>query len=187
VAGVRVIAGRAKGRRLYMVPGGETRPIGDRPKEALFNILGMSIRESHFLDLFAGTGSVGIEALSRGAELAVFIDLNTNAIRTIYANLELTGLGEGAIVLRRDAFLYLAAEKNRTFDYVYIAPPQYHGMWERALLTVDTHVQCLNPDAWVIVQIHPDEFKSLTLTNLIEFDQRRYGNTLLVFYEFPGE
>jgi 16S rRNA (guanine966-N2)-methyltransferase len=170
-----------------MVPGGETRPIGDRPKEALFNILGMNIRESHFLDLFAGTGSVGIEALSRGADRAVFIDRNKDSIRTIHANLELTGLGESAIVLRRDAFLYLQSEKNKNFDYVYIAPPQYQGMWERALLMVDKNVQCLNPDAWVIVQIHPDEFKSLTLTNLIEFDQRRYGNTLLVFYEFPGE
>ncbi len=187
MSGPRVIAGRAKGRRLYMVPGSETRPIGDRPKEALFNILGTGIRESHFLDLFAGTGSVGIEALSRGADSAVFIDLNQNAIRTIHANLELTGLKEGAIVLRRDAFLYLEAEKNRTFDYIYVAPPQYHGIWENALLTIDSHIECLNPDAWVIVQIHPGEFKPVTLTNLIEFDQRRYGNTLLVFYEFPGE
>lgn len=187
MAGVRVIAGRAKGRRLYLVPGGETRPIGDRPKEALFNILGVGIQDSHILDLFAGTGSVGIEALSRGAELAVFIDLSQNAIRTIHANLELTGLGEKAVVLRRDAFLYLETEKTRTFDYIYIAPPQYHELWEKALRRLDSHVQCLNPDAWVIVQIHPEEFKAITLKNLIEFDQRKYGNTLLVFYEFPGE
>jgi 16S rRNA (guanine966-N2)-methyltransferase len=187
MAGPRVIAGRAKGRRLYMVPGGETRPIGDRPKQALFNILGMGIQESHFLDLFAGTGSVGIEALSRGADQVVFIDLSQSAIRTIHANLELTGLGTGAFVLRRDAFQYLEMEKNKTYDYVYIAPPQYHGLWEKALLVIDSHTQCLNPDAWVIVQIHPEEFKPISLKNLIEFDQRRYGNTLLVFYEFPGE
>jgi 16S rRNA (guanine966-N2)-methyltransferase len=187
MAGPRVIAGRAKGRRLYMVPGGETRPIGDRPKEALFNILGMNLQKSHFLDLFAGTGSVGIEALSRGADQVVFVDLSQYAVRTIQANLDLTGLGEGAIVLRRDAFLYLESETHRTFDYVYIAPPQYQGLWEKALVMVDSHIQCLNPDAWVIVQIHPREFKPIKLMNLVEFDQRRYGNTLLVFYEFPGE
>lgn len=185
--GPRVIAGVAKGRRLYMVPGGETRPIGDRPKEALFNILSFGIRDSHFLDLFAGTGSVGIEALSRGAALSVFVDTNQNAIRTIQANLEVTGLEEGAVVLRRDAFIYVQGEKNRSFDYVYIAPPQYHGLWERAVLTVDEHTPCINPDSWVIAQIHPEEYKLLNLENLIEFDQRRYGNTLLVFYEFPGE
>ena len=169
-----------------MVPGGATRPIGDRPKEALFNILGVNIQESHFLDLFAGTGSVGIEALSRGADLAVFIDQNKNAISTIHANLELTGLGEKAVVLQRDAFLYLRNEKKHTFDYIYIAPPQYHQLWERALLALDSHHLCLNPDAWVIVQIHPEEYTTITLENLVEFDQRRYGNTLLAFYEFPG-
>jgi 16S rRNA (guanine966-N2)-methyltransferase len=187
MAGLRVISGRAKGRRLYMVPGSETRPIGDRPKEALFNILGVNIQESHFLDLFAGTGSVGVEALSRGADLVVFVDLSRNAISTVHANLELTGLEENAVVLRRDAFLYLENEKNHTFDFVYIAPPQYHQLWERALLVLDSHIQCMNPDAWVIVQIHPEEYKPITLENLVEFDQRRYGNTLLVFYEFPGK
>ena len=185
--GPRVIAGLAKGRRLYMVPGIETRPIGDRPKEALFNILRNGIQGSLFLDMFAGTGSVGIEALSRGADLCVFLDISQNAIRTIHANLELTGLKDRAIVLRKDAFLYVEGEVERSFDFVYVAPPQYHGLWEKALVSLDAHVQCLNPDAWVIAQIHPDEYEHQGLMNLIEFDQRRYGNTLLVFYEFPGE
>lgn len=79
---IRVIAGAAKGRRLKMVPGDTTRPVMDRVKEALFNILGRGIVGSSFLDLFAGTGSVGIEALSRGAGRVVFIDRHPLAIRT---------------------------------------------------------------------------------------------------------
>jgi 16S rRNA (guanine966-N2)-methyltransferase len=184
--GPRVIAGLAKGLRLHMVPGGDTRPIGDRPKEALFNIIGMGIQDSRFLDLFAGTGSVGIEALSRGATLCVFLDIQQIAIRTIRDNLQITGLDQSALVLRKDAFLYLRSEIKQTFDFIYIAPPQYHGMWERALLAVDEGIERVNPDAWVIVQIDPDEYTSLTLDHLIEFDSRRYGNTLLVFYEYPG-
>jgi len=185
--GPRVIAGTARGRRLKMVPGGGTRPIGDRPKEALFNILSPVVRDTHFLDMFAGTGSVGIEALSRGAARAVFLELSQIAIKTIYTNLELTGLGEMAVVLRRDAFSFLESEKVRKFDLVYIAPPQYQELWERAVIALDVSAHLLNPDAWVIAQIHPDEYKDLELNHLIEFDQRKYGNTLLVFFEFLGE
>jgi 16S rRNA (guanine(966)-N(2))-methyltransferase RsmD len=170
-----------------MVPGVETRPIGDRPKEALFNILRNGIQKSLFLDMFAGTGSVGIEALSRGADLCVFLDINQKAIHTINANLELTDLRDRATVLRKDAFLYVAGETEMAFDYVYVAPPQYHGLWLKALETIDTHNQCLNPDAWIITQIHPHEYEPQSLKTLVEFDQRRYGNTLLVFYEYPGE
>ena len=187
MSGPRVIAGTAKGRRLQMVPGGGTRPIGDRPKGALFNIISSVLMDTHFLDIFAGTGSVGIEALSRGAAQAVFLELSHIAIKTIYSNLELTGLGEKAVVLKRDAFSFLKTEKVRKFDLVYIAPPQYQELWEKAVITLDESVHILNPDAWAIAQIHPDEYKSLELKHLIEFDQRRYGNTLLVFFELPGE
>ena len=80
MSGPRVIAGLAKGRRLLMVPGELTRPVSDRAKESLFNIIGPSVVETRFLDLFAGTGSVGIEALSRGAAAAIFIDIQKIAI-----------------------------------------------------------------------------------------------------------
>jgi 16S rRNA (guanine(966)-N(2))-methyltransferase RsmD len=187
MTGPRVIAGKAKGRRLQMVPGCGTRPIGDRPKEALFNILRSLVKEAYILDLFAGTGSVGIEALSRGAAQAVFLDINHLAIKTIHANLELTGFKEDAIVLKRDAFTFLELEKERKFDLVYVAPPQYKKIWERAVVALDESIHLLYPDGWVIVQIHPEEYSELELMHLKEFDQRRYGNTLLVFYELPGD
>jgi len=184
---MRVIAGKARGRKLQSVPGETTRPITDRVKEALFNIIGADIRGATWLDLFAGTGAVGIEALSRGAAFACFVDLNRQPIATVRANLAHTQLSDDAEVLRADAFALLERPAHRRFDYVYIAPPQYQGLWARALHTLDAHPDWLSADAWVIVQIHPVEYEPQDLKNLIEFDQRSYGSTLLIFYETRSE
>jgi 16S rRNA (guanine(966)-N(2))-methyltransferase RsmD len=168
-----------------MVPGDSTRPIGDRVKQSLFNILGEDVEGARFLDLFAGTGSVGIEALSRGAAHAVFVEASPRALRTIRANLDHTHLQAGAEVVQGDSFSYLA-RRVEPFDYIYIAPPQYHGLWAKALRAIDANAALLNPDGWAIAQIHPREHESLELRRLRDLQQRRYGNTLLCFYEFPG-
>jgi 16S rRNA (guanine(966)-N(2))-methyltransferase RsmD len=180
---MRVISGSAKGRKLRSVPGEATRPITDRVKESLFNIIGPDIQEAAFLDLFAGTGSVGIEALSRGAESALFIDLDRSAIKTIHENLELTKLINEAQVVRGDALAILDRPTLMQFDYIYIAPPQYQGLWSKALKIVDGHLEWLSEDAWVIVQIHPREIEDLELTQLVEIDRRNYGSTLLIFFQ----
>jgi 16S rRNA (guanine(966)-N(2))-methyltransferase RsmD len=166
-----------------MVPGGGTRPIGDRVKESLFNIIGNDVVHSRWLDLFAGTGSVGIEALSRGAESVLFIDTNKKAIETVIFNLQHTQLADRAKVLRVDAFELLRAEHERDYDYIYIAPPQYANLWIKALKLLDETPSWLRESGWVIVQIHPKEYETQGFINLVEFDQRKYGNTLLVFYE----
>jgi 16S rRNA (guanine(966)-N(2))-methyltransferase RsmD len=184
----RVIAGLAKGKRLKMVPGESTRPIMDRAKEALFSILGTGLRQSRFLDLFAGTGAVGIEALSRGAEWACFLDINRLAIKTLQENLESTGLKAKAEVLRQDAFEFLQSPPPaKAYSYVYIAPPQYQGLWHRALLALDAQPSLLEPDAWVIVQIDPKEQTQVRLNYLQAHDERTYGNTRLWFFEYTGE
>jgi 16S rRNA (guanine(966)-N(2))-methyltransferase RsmD len=180
---IRVIAGEARGHKLLQVPGDKTRPITDKVKEALFNILRQDLPGSAFLDLFAGTGSVGIEALSQGAEYALFIDSQSVAVDTIRSNLQSTRLGDKAQILPLDAFAYLSRKPDRSFDYAFIAPPQYKKMWSRALYALDQNSNWLKEDAWVIVQVDPEEFEEIELDNLLEFDQRRYGNTLLVFYE----
>ncbi len=180
-----VISGIAKGRKLKLVPGDSTRPIMDRVKESLFNILGVGVRGSSFLDLFAGTGSVGIEALSRGAARAVFIDLDRMAIKTIQENLEITRMADRAEVLRTDAFAYLRRGKPEGFEYIYIAPPQYKGMWKEALLSIDSNPMRLHPDGIVVVQIDPSEREDLSLQLLQPYDERIYGNTLLWFFERP--
>jgi 16S rRNA (guanine966-N2)-methyltransferase len=187
MAGIRVIAGKAKGRRLKMVPGLNSRPIGDRAKEALFNILGPDIVEAAFLDLFAGTGSVGIEALSRGAAYTLLLDLDRSAIKTIQENLTICGLTERSKVLQRDAFAFLEGPLLRPFDMVFIAPPQYLELWSKSLRLLDSNPDWINPDGIVIVQIDPKEYDPLELDVLELYDQRKYGNTLLLFYEKPGE
>lgn len=185
MSSLRVIAGKAKGRKLRSVPGDLTRPITDRTKSALFNIIGADIINSTFLDLFAGTGSVGIEALSRGASFARFLEIQRSAIKTIKANLAETGLDENAEVVFQDAFQLFQNQPDRLFDYVYVAPPQYKGIWEQAVITMDKNIEWLSTDGWVIVQIHPKEYKEIALMNLEKFDERRYGSTLLVFFRRP--
>jgi 16S rRNA (guanine966-N2)-methyltransferase len=181
---VRVISGTAKGRKLKDVPGDTTRPVTDMVKEALFNILAGDVLDSIWWDLFAGTGAIGIEALSRGAAFVRFSDLNRLPIDTIQANLQTTGFSSQAEVRRGDAFSMLEAAPTRPFDYVYIAPPQYKEMAFKALLLLDANPGWLNDEgAWVIVQIHPREYRKLELQSLEEFEQRKYGSTLLVFYE----
>ncbi len=179
----RIIGGKARGLRLQSVPGDTTRPITDRVKEALFNIIGIDIVDASFLDLFGGTGSVGIEALSRGAALARFIELNQAAVFTIKRNLEFTRLKEHGEVIHSDAFVFLRRPADRGFDYIYIAPPQYKNLWQKAIFEIEANPGWLSPDAWVIVQIHPVEYEELVLAHLQEFDQRKYGSTLLIFYE----
>jgi 16S rRNA (guanine(966)-N(2))-methyltransferase RsmD len=183
VGTLRVIAGKARGRKLRTVPGSSTRPITDRVKESLFNILGAEVQSAHVLDLFAGTGSVGIEALSRGADFVRFLDIDRQAIATIKANLELTGFASQAEVLRLDAFSLLERPADHRFDYVYIAPPQYKELWKDALRILDVHPDWLVENAWVIVQVHPREYEALEFSHLKEFDRRQYGSTTLVFYE----
>lgn len=182
MTGLRVIAGSARGQKLRSVPGDRTRPITDRTKSALFNIIGADVLNSSFLDLFAGTGAVGIEALSRGASFARFIDTQRDAIRTISRNLKETGLVGKSEVIQQDAFEFLRINPNKEFDYVYIAPPQYLALWEKAIYVLDKNISWLTGDAWVIVQIHPKEYVELSLEHIMEFDRRRYGSTLLVFY-----
>ncbi len=184
---VRVIAGAAKGRRLKMVPGAGTRPVMDRVKEALFNILGGAIPGCRFLDLFAGTGSVGIEALSRGAARAVFVENNPAALRVIRENLQITGLADRAEVVAADVFRYLDRPPVEAFEFIYIAPPQYEALWSKALQALDEQPGFLFADGVAIAQIDPSEYAELELEALALYDQRRYGNTMLCFYERPGE
>lgn len=182
---LRVIAGSAKGMKLKPVPGDSTRPIMDRAKESLFNIIGQDIIDAVFLDLFGGTGSVGIEALSRGAERAVFVELDRKALKTIRENLAHTHLNDKATVVQRNAFDVIEQAPEQLYHYVYIAPPQYKEIWVKTMQSLDNNSKWHNYDTIVVVQIDPKEYDSLIkFKNLIEYDQRRYGRTMFLFYEF---
>ncbi|MGH2514795.1 MAG: RsmD family RNA methyltransferase, partial [Ktedonobacterales bacterium] len=120
---MRVVAGSARGRQLKGPKGPGTRPVMDRVKTALFDILVPDIRDTRFLDLFAGTGGIGIEALSRGAAAATFVELSADAVKLVHENLTLTRLTAHAEVHRADAFAFLgsAAATGRRYDMVYVA------------------------------------------------------------------
>lgn len=182
---MRVISGKARGRKLKLVPGDSTRPIMDRVKENLFNLLGPGyVPGTRWLDLFAGTGQVGIEALSRGAAEVVFLDTDRQAVRTIHDNLRHTRLTEGSVVMRRSAFEYLRSAALAPFDVIYVAPPQYKELWQEILELIDSDPAVfLLSGGLVIVQIDPKEFVALDLRRLALDDQRTYGNTMLCFYE----
>ena len=179
---MRIIAGAAKGRQLFSVPGSNTRPITDRAKEALFSILGNNIVDARFLNLFAGTGAVGIEALSRGAAEVVFIERWGPAQKVLRRNLDIAGMATPVQIVHGDAFKYLASPDLQPFDFVFVAPPQYQGLWLKALRLIDGRPELLSPEAEVIVQIHPKEFEEAPLAALEHFDTRRYGSVQLDFY-----
>lgn len=182
---LRVIAGKARGMKLKAVPGDSTRPVMDRVKEALFSIIGKDIQGAVFLDLFAGTGSVGIEALSRGADFAQFVDVNRRAIRVIRDNLNHTGLADSATVIRRDAFQLLGRPPTRQFDFIYVAPPQYQNIWRKCLRALERNADWRHRHTRIIVQIDPKEFDaSSSFSHLAMVDQRTYGSTMLLFYRF---
>jgi 16S rRNA (guanine(966)-N(2))-methyltransferase RsmD len=164
----------------------------DRVKASLFDILRPQIDGISVLDLFAGSGSVGIEALSQGAGFCTFTELASSAIKTIKRNLATTGLADRARVVQTDAFAFLKTTTAK-FDLIYVAPPQYKNLWSESLLLVDQRTELFRsspaesgecrPVGLVIVQIHPKEYLKLDLGTLHETRQKRYGNTLLVFFD----
>ncbi len=208
-AGMRVVGGRARGTKLLGPPSEATRPISDRAKEALFNILGPGIRDGRVLDLFAGTGAVGIEALSRGAAEAVLVERDREVVDVIEANLAKTRLGDQATVVQADVFAWLdrqardVAERSgaapsagtgsrrgaggggtKRFDVVFSGPPQWQGLWGRSLAAIDERAGALLAEgAVVVLQLDPrEEAEEPPLTHLELDDARRYGNVALRFY-----
>lgn len=178
---MRVISGSAKGRILASVPGDSTRPITDRTKAALFSILASAgmIEGKRYLDLFGGTGAVGIEALSRNAAEAIFCERDRKAVETLRRNLQDTGLVDRGKIIAGDAFTYLARPDLTPFDVIYIAPPQYKGLWLKALQIIDQRPELLTPGGLAIVQIFPKEWSEVALAHLKEVDRRQYGSTAL--------
>ncbi len=177
---MRVVAGSAKGVRLAPVPSG-TRPVSDRAREGLFSSLGDSVEGGRILDLFAGTGAMGIEALSRGASEARFVDENQAATRTILRNLELTGLIERGIVHRREAGAFLRGAPEAGFDLCFLDPP--YAMAEQRLEAVLASLApWLNP-GWTVVLTRPS--KGYTPVIPVDWGTAKrlgYGDALLFIY-----
>jgi 16S rRNA (guanine966-N2)-methyltransferase len=185
----RVIAGSARGRRLR-APGEGTRPFGDRVKQTLFAILEPDLPDARVLDLFAGSGAGGIEALSRGAAEAVFVERDEAAARVIDENLHATGLSESARIVRRDAIAYLkTAAADGPFDLVLLDPPYAEtGLMEATLARLGfAEARLLAPEAWVVTKHFWRTPPPAAAGLLASVRNRRFGETALTFYRLAPE
>jgi 16S rRNA (guanine966-N2)-methyltransferase len=178
---LRVIAGQLRGKLLATVPGRETRPTADRIRESIFNILGIAVRHAHVLDLFAGTGALGIEALSRGADFALFIENGREALGVLNRNIQACRLADRARVLKWDAAgnLNSLADGDRKFHLVFMDPPYCAGMIAPALRRL-ADSRCLADQARIVVEHAAGEAVGEDPPFHLQ-DERRYGKTLVSF------
>ncbi len=177
---MRVIAGEAKGRRLRTAPSKKVRPSGDRLKEALFATLGAGIEKKTVLDLFAGSGALGIEALSRGAAHATFVESYHEAASMIRANLQATGLEDRATVVRSTVEQFLSSPTSRPFDVVFMDPPYATGVPSR-LLDAMASGGLVHGDSLVVVEMSSRAEKGLLPSRYRLADERRYGDSTLLY------
>jgi 16S rRNA (guanine966-N2)-methyltransferase len=179
---LRIIAGELKGRKLVTVPGMQTRPTADRVRESIFNILGAGVRDALVLDLFAGTGAMGIEALSRGAESVVFADNDKTALTALAKNIKMCSLENRANIIKWNILknLNIICSFPLAFNLVFIDPPYNKNMIQPTLSNL-AKSRCLENGARVAIEHSPREPISLEDQNFKISDQRRYGKTLVSF------
>lgn len=191
---MRIISGKCRGR-LLRTPGlgnvnAGIRPTADRVKEALFSILGGRIRGARVLDLYAGTGALGLEALSRGADSAIFVDQGEGAIALIKKNVELCGLSERSVIIRRDLARGLSFLQEFSavggFDLIFLDPPYRQGLVDSFLLTL-SELGLLALDGVVVGEEGAEVELAETYPGLQLADHRRYGDTAIWFYRHTQE
>jgi len=178
---VRITGGQMKGRRLKPPKGMHIRPTSDRVREAVFDILRQEFQGGRALDLFAGTGAMGLEALSRGVEKAVFVDKSDEALRLIRKNLEICGLTQSAAVLRYDLSRGVPRHPLLTpggISLVFLDPPYGKGLL-RGVLDGLARTRILAPDCTVVVETSADEEPPLEDGRFSVIKRRRYGGTII--------
>ena len=182
---MRIITGTARGCRLKTPKGQGTRPTADRIKESLFNILGQMVLDRKVLDIFAGTGNLGLEALSRGAASAMMVDRSTAEL--IRENARLTRLQERVEVRSGDVFAELGrlSRTGAAFDLIFCDPPYHQGLWEKALQMVDASDGLMAANGILVIEHGADENDLPELFRLTQVMNRRYGHTTqLSFYQW---
>jgi 16S rRNA (guanine966-N2)-methyltransferase len=186
---MRVISGDFRGRRLKAVPGTNTRPTTDKVKESMFNIIGPYFEGGNALDLFAGTGGLGIEALSRGIEHCVFVDKDFKATSTVRENIEALGLKPRAQIYKNDArrALEQLAGRGSTFDLVFLDPPyKLVGMYEETILYMQTSGLLLD-DAYIIAEHDAEVELPERIGGAVRWRHATYGEIAISFYKWSHE
>jgi len=176
---VRIVAGRFKGRRLVAPSGKATRPTSDRVRESLFGVIGASVEGARVLDLFAGSGALGLEALSRGAAAAVLVDRSPRAIAAIRANLETLGVDADVRLMEARAALRTAAARREAYDLVFVDPPYRHAAGLGRELS-GALAPVLAPAARLVTE--SDRRDPIAL-DLPLGDERRYGDTIIRIHD----
>ena len=177
---MRVITGKARGIALKTPDGMATRPTSDRVKEALFSIIQFDIPGSRVLDLFGGTGQLGIEALSRGAKSAVFVDAADSACKLIQENLKKTKLAEDGRVVRSDYLEYLRRCRDQ-FDIIFLDPPYAEVFLENALNFI-SEIDILQTNGIIVTERPLGKELSLEYPGFTKSKDYKYGNTLITLY-----
>ncbi len=185
---MRVISGKDKARRLKAVSGMKTRPTTDKVKESLFNMIGPYFDGGIGLDLFAGSGGLGIEGLSRGLDRVIFIDKGPQAIATIHENIKQLSLTERSEVYRNDAkrALQILAKRKLPFSYIFLDPPYYKQELIQLLEIISNH-QLLTEDGLIIVEHAQDVTLPDCILKLIRTRTEQYGVTKISFYQWDEE
>ena len=180
--GVRVISGSARGLKLNTPGDDRVRPTTDRVKESMFNIVQDWVYDSQVLDLFAGSGALGIEALSRGASQAVFCDNSLDSIKIIKSNIENARVADRSQIVSGDFKRCLRdmEAKNQSFDMIFVDPPYYEGLFEEVLDTIRS-CKILKKDGIVIVE-HDAKKPIGQVEGLEVYKEKKYGITMLTFY-----
>jgi 16S rRNA (guanine966-N2)-methyltransferase len=178
---MRVIAGAFRGRRLHSPKGDKIRPTIDKVREAIFNIIASEIPGAKVLDLFAGTGAMGLEALSRGAAGCVFVDQSEDAIRLVRENVALCGVQEKSLIIRETmpSAIRRLASRGELFDLIFLDPPYGHGYLEKALEILETVAK---EDAMIVAESHVKDEPPSHLKVWSKERERRYGDTLISIY-----
>jgi 16S rRNA (guanine966-N2)-methyltransferase len=181
---MRVISGTRKGKILKAVPGSSTRPTTDKVKEAIFNIIGPYFEGGTGLDLFAGSGGLGIEALSRGAEKVIFVDRDGKAIQTIHENVKMCELEDNAEIFRNDAERALKAiiKREIAFQFVFLDPPYKKQQLLKLLEWIDAE-QLLVPDGTIICEHSSDIQLPENVGRLGVRKHEKYGIIAITIYE----
>ena len=186
---MRVISGISKGHKLKSPKGQNTRPTEDRIKESLFNIIGTLKKDSLVLDLFAGSGAIGIEFLSRGANKAYFVDLSNDSITTVKENLKHTNLLEYATIYRKDSIgvISFLKEQGLKFDYIYIDPPfEKHDLLFNVLNYINRY-QILDEDGIIMIEHEKRLELDNAIKNFEKIDFRNYGSKAITFLKILKE
>lgn len=185
---MRVITGKAKGHKLNAPSGTKTRPTTDKVKESIFNIIGYIHEDAVVLDLFAGSGAMGIEFLSRGAKECIFIDADRNAVNVIKENLKKTRLMDQSKVFKTDVKKAIAKlkEKAMKFDFVFMDPP-YGREFVEATLEQLLDADVLSEDVLIVVEHSNEEQLEECIGKLRVTDSRKYGISYVTFLEMKEE